>query len=346
MQAAAGRGSAAPWASMKDVARLFLGIDGGQTSTTAWIGDETGRVLGTGRAGPCNHARAARSPIPCPFRRRSRPWCWSARRAVGSACAAAGLAPEAASFEAACLGLSGGPEEKEALLRELVQARRWRLTHDADVALSGATGGGPGVIVIAGTGSIAFGRNAEGKTARAGGWGYIFGDEGGAFDLVRQALRAALRHEEGWGPPTALRQALLDATGASNANDLLHRFYGDEYPRQRIAALAPLVGECALNGDAVALELLHQAGQQLATLAAAVRRQLFAPEEAVVVSFAGGVFENPYTRERFRAVVELEAANRVEPPRFPPVAGALIEAWRLAGLDRTPRTVPGVAGPN
>lgn len=337
MQAAAGRGSAALWASMKDVARLFLGIDGGQTSTTAWIGDETGRVLGTGRAGPCNHARAAEGRAR--FRR-------AIRGAVGSACAAAGLAPETAAFEAACLGLSGGPEEKEALFRELVQARRWRLTHDADVALSGATGGGPGVIVIAGTGSIAFGRNAEGKTARAGGWGYIFGDEGGAFDLARQALRAALRYEEGWGPPTALRQALLDATGASNANDLLHRFYGDEYPRQRIAALAPLVGECAVNGDAVALELLHQAGQQLATLAAAVRRQLFAPEEAVVVSFAGGVFENPYTRERFRAVVELEAANRVEPPRFPPVAGALIEAWRLAGLDQTPRTVPGEAEPN
>ncbi len=311
-----------------DVAQLFLGIDGGQTSTTAWIGDETGRVLGTGKAGPCNHARAAEGRER--FRR-------AILGAVGSACEAAGIAAGEAVFEAACLGLSGGPEEKEELFRELVRSRRLRLTHDAEVALSGATAGEPGIIVIAGTGSIAFGRNREGKRARAGGWGYIFGDEGGAFDIVRQALRAALRHEEGWGPPTALRQALLEATGAANANELLHWFYGDEYPRQRIAALAPVVGECAANGDAVALELLHQAGQQLATLAGAVRRQLFAAEDTVTVSFAGGVFENPYTRERFRTLVELEEANRVAAPRFPPVAGALIEAWRLAGLSLAPR---------
>jgi len=314
---------------MKNVARLFLGIDGGQTSTTAWIGDEAGRVLGRGKAGPCNHARAAEGRER--FRR-------AIRGAVESACAAAGIPADTAVFEAACLGLSGGPEEKEELLRELVETRRLRLTHDAEVALSGATGGEPGIIVIAGTGSIAFGRNADGETARAGGWGYIFGDEGGAFDLVRQALRAALRHEEGWGPPTALREALLATTGASSANDLLHRFYGDDYPRERIAALAPLIGDCAGKGDAVALELLHQAGQQLATLAGAVRRQLFRDGEAVTVSFAGGVFENPYTRERFRTLVELEDGSRVAEPRFPPAAGALIEAWRLAGLKLVPPT--------
>ncbi len=314
---------------MKNVARLFLGIDGGQTSTTAWIGDETGRLLGSGKAGPCNHARAAEGRER--FRR-------AIRGAVESACEAAGVPAGEAVFEAACLGLSGGPENKEELLRELLETRRLRLTHDAEVALSGATGGEPGIIVIAGTGSIAFGRNAEGQTARAGGWGYIFGDEGGAFDLVRQALRAALRHEEGWGPPTALRAALLANTGAASANELLHQFYGDDYPRERIAALAPVVGECAANGDAVALELLHQAGQQLATLAGAVRRQLFAPGQETTVSFAGGVFENPYTRERFRTLVELEEANRVAPPRFPPAGGALIQAWRLAGMNLVPLT--------
>src|SRR5947209_3167873 len=81
-------------------------------------------------------------------------------------------------------------------------------------ALAGATRSGQGIITIAGTGSIAFGRNPAGRTARAGGWGYIFGDEGGGFDIARQATRAILRLEEGWGPPTALRETLLAATGS------------------------------------------------------------------------------------------------------------------------------------
>ena len=153
-------------------------------------------------------------------------------------------------FAAACLGLSGGPHDKEALVREMIAAEHYRITNDAVIALLGATAGEPGVIAIAGTGSIAYGRNAEGRTARAGGWGYVFGDEGGAFDLVRQAVRASLRKEEGWGHATALREALLEATGASDMNDLLHRFYTPAYPRARIASYAVLVDEAARNGDA------------------------------------------------------------------------------------------------
>ena len=90
------------------------------------------------------------------------------------------------------------------------------------VALAGAHAGEPGIITVAGTGTISFGRNAAGKYARAGGWGYVYGDEGGGFDIVRQAVRAILRYEEGWGPPTLLTAKLLEATGMKLANDLLH----------------------------------------------------------------------------------------------------------------------------
>src|ERR1700735_156549 len=106
--------------------KLFLGVDGGQSRTTALIGDEEGRVLGAGAGGPCNHAGAEEGRQKL------------ARGGGGS--------------------VGGGP------------------------ALAGATAGKPGIVMIAGTGSIAFGRNAGGRTARAGGWGFIFGDEGGAFD--------------------------------------------------------------------------------------------------------------------------------------------------------------------
>ena len=245
----------------------FLGVDGGQSSTTALIGDQTGRVVGVGRAGPCNHVGASEGKTK---------FVSAMNECLQSARGNAGLSP-ATRFASACLGFSGGPADKQALLAELISSDRMLVTHDALIALAGATAGQPGLVTIAGTGSIAFGRNAQGRTARVGGWGYLFGDEGGGFDIVRQALRAALRMEEGWAPATSLRAALLDATGAPDANELLHRFYTTEYPRARIAGFAKLVDQVAENGDAAALEILQQSAQHLAKLAVVVRSQLFEP---------------------------------------------------------------------
>jgi N-acetylglucosamine kinase-like BadF-type ATPase len=311
------------------VSRWFLGVDGGQSSTTALIGDETGRVAGMGRGGPCNHVSSAEA--------RTR-FSKALGGAIGAALHAAGITE--ANFETACLGLSGGPADKDALVRDLVPAQKYSITSDAVIALMGATAGEPGVIAIAGTGSIAFGRNAEGRTARAGGWGYAFGDEGGAFDLVRQAVRAGLRQEEGWGAATTLREALLKATGAPDMNDLVHRFYTPEYPRARIASFAKLVDEAAGNGDAIARDILHAGAQALATFVAAVRRQLFHRSEHTRVSYIGGVFESAMLRERFTMLVELEGSCRLEPPAYGPAAGALIEAYRMAGLKVHPRDAP------
>lgn len=306
-----------------EVASYFLGVDGGQSSTTAMLGNETGRVLGFGQGGPCNHVGAAEGRVK--FTR-------AIRECVGKACAQASLDPESTRFSAACLGFSGGPADKRAILEEILPAEQLFVTTDALIALSGATAGAPGIITIAGTGSIAFGRNAGGRTARAGGWGYVFGDEGGAFDIVRQSLRAALRYEEGWGPPTALHRVLLEATGAPDANDLLHRFYTTDYPRPQIASYAALVDQTALAGDAVAARLLENAAQELASLAAAVRGRLFKKAEPARVAHIGGVFRSGILLERFRMLVELEEGNQCGPPIYGPAAGALIEAYRTAGL--------------
>jgi N-acetylglucosamine kinase-like BadF-type ATPase len=302
---------------------FFLGVDGGQSGTTALIGDETGRILGEGEAGPCNHAQAGEGRA-------------KLERAVGAslaqACAASSLNPATVHFAAACFGMSGGPEDKQAILAEILRTDRLVVTTDAVTALAGATAGGQGVITIAGTGSIAFGRNAQGSTARAGGWGYIFGDEGGAFDLVRQSLRAALRMEEGWGPPTALRGVLLEATGSASSNEMLHRFYTDEWPRSRVATLARRVDEAAVDGDAVALEIVNRAAMELAMLAASVRGQLWDAGDAVDIAYIGGVFESSILRERFTMLVEMEAGNRCGPPLHGPAEGALLEAYRAAGI--------------
>jgi len=313
--------------------RYFLGVDGGQSSTVALIGDHTGRVIGKGRAGPSNHVPAGEGRAK---------FLQSMRECLQSACAHAGLDPAAVRFASACLGFSGGPADKEALVSEVLRSERTLVTDDARIALSGALAGAPGVIVIAGTGSIAFGRNAGGKTARAGGWGYLYGDEGGAFYIVKQALRAALRFEEGWGfgASAALRTTLLTATGAASANELMHRFYTAEFSRPRVAEFAKLVDASALAGDPIAIEILHDAAAQLDVLAAVVRSQLFDAQDEVRVAYQGGVFRNRLLLERFRELVEGGAPNRLAAPLHGPAAGALLDAYRAAGIPCSLSNVP------
>jgi N-acetylglucosamine kinase-like BadF-type ATPase len=316
------------------VSRAYLGVDGGKSSTIALIGDEQGRVIGYGRAGPSNHIEEVEHGR-IQFVR-------AIQDCVSEACMQAGLNFDTARFRAACLGFSGGPVDKEPILREILRCEQMTVTHDALIALAGATCGEPGLIVIAGTGSIAFGRNAVGRTARAGGWGYIFGDEGSGFDIARASLRAALRFEEGWGPPTVLHQVLLAESGAKDANEALHRFYTADFPRPRIASFAKAIDRAASNGDAVAIQILENAGQQLAMFAAAVRNQLFAAGEPACVSYIGGVFRSTRVLERFRMLSELEKSNRVGAPVYGPAAGALIEAYRTAHADVSLSGVPEV----
>jgi N-acetylglucosamine kinase-like BadF-type ATPase len=291
----------------------YLGVDGGQSSTTALIGDQTGRIIALGRGGPCYEVAAA------------------LQECLGSACRQAGLAPGEVRFASACLGFSGGAEGKETVVREMVRADHLMLTHDASIALSGAIAGDAGIIVIAGTGSMAFGRNAAKRTARAGGWGYIYGDEGGAFDLTRQALRSALRFEEGWGPPTSLHTILLAEAAAKSANELLHRLYKPEFERPAIAAYSKLVDQAAEAGDVVAQKLLTNAAQELALLVHAVRENLFRAGDKIAVAFTGGVFRSRTLLERFRTILELHDEVRVAAPIYGPAAGALIEAYRADG---------------
>jgi N-acetylglucosamine kinase-like BadF-type ATPase len=300
--------------------QLYLGVDGGQSSTIALIGDASGHVLGAGASGPSNHVGAAEG---------REKFVSAVEGCVAAACREAGLHAATVRFEAACLGFSGGPADKEPILRQLLNTARLLVTTDALIALAGATAGEPGIITIAGTGSITFGRNAAGRTARAGGWGYLFGDEGGAFHIARQALRAALGYEEGWRPPTALRQALLEATGATSANELLHRFYSTEFARPRIASFAKLVDEVARQGDATALEVLREAARELAVIAVAVRNQLFEPGEPFRSAYVGGVFRSAIVLEEYRRLIGFQCA----PPIHGPAAGALLEAYRAAGLD-------------
>jgi N-acetylglucosamine kinase-like BadF-type ATPase len=311
--------------------RVYLGVDGGQSSTTALIADGNGNVVGMGKGGPCNHVSSAEG--------RGRFF-----RAIGAciqqACNAAGLNHSTLIFESACLGFSGGPKDKDQYSRELIRSRRFKITHDAEIALSGATAGEPGIIIIAGTGSMAFGRNAAGKTARAGGWGYVFGDEGGGFDLTRRALRAALRFEEGWGPPTSLHRSLREATGAPDINDLMHQFYSPKFTRAEISAMSEMVSQAAASGDAVASEILRAAAADLCFYVQGVHGNLFSATQKPRVAYIGGVFKSPPLLAEFRTLVSDRLGCPVEPPRLSPAAGALLEALRADGNGSALADVP------
>ncbi len=300
---------------------LYLGIDGGQSSTIALIADENGQIVGRGYGGPCNHvgSDAGRAKF---------------LSAVGNCLAqayqAARIDSPGVTFAAACLGFSGGGEDKQAYVHELINSEKYKITNDAEIALAGATAGEPGIIVIAGTGSIAFGRNREGRMARAGGWGYVFGDEGGGFDIARRALRAALQYEEGWGPETSLRDLLIGRSGTATANELLHDFYAD-LRREQIATLAQTVDQAAAQGDMVAKTILGDAADRLAWYVEGVYRNLFRAGEPVPVAYIGGVFRSIFLRERFARDIETRIGCKCDRPVLSPAGGALLEAMRLDG---------------
>jgi N-acetylglucosamine kinase-like BadF-type ATPase len=279
----------------------FLGIDGGQSSTTALIGDGDGNVAGYGRGGPCNHVSGSEARTK---------FLGAIGTCVRAAAGQAGLASDAEGrypFAAACSGFSGGAKDKAHLLDEIFLAEAKLVTHDALIALAGATGGEPGVMVISGTGSIAFARDAEGRTIRAGGWGYIYGDEG-------------------WGPATSLRAKLLAATGVQDVDDLMHRFYTPEFARPQIAAMSKLVDEAAAEGDAVASEIIRKAAESLAGYARAARTVAFGAESTIPVRCVGGGFQSERMRNAFSSLIE------AAPPKYLPAAGALLEAYRIGGL--------------
>ncbi len=303
------------------LAKFYLGVDGGQSSTTAIIANEYGQVVGEGRSGPCNHVTGNEAREK--FRK-------VLTNCVAQASSKAGLNTNSAGFAAACLGFSGGAEDKASYSQELIHCKLLKVTHDAEIALIGATAQEPGIIVIAGTGSIAFGRNAEGRTARAGGWGYIFGDEGGAFDIARRALRAALQFEEGWGPTTSLHERLLEHTNSGTANQLLHHWY-TESRRHVIAELAPLVTTVAEEGDPVAQTILGEAAAALGWWVEGVYRNLFRKNEAVPVAYIGGVFRSAQIRQAFAEEVRRRIECDVIRPKLSPAAGALLEALRMDG---------------
>lgn len=299
----------------------FLGIDGGGTRTTAWLADERERVLARATSGPSNPLKVGFDACQLEILR-------AARAAVG-----AGLRPAPTRLDAVVLGLAGTdrpPVHRKLLawLRRNIPARHHLLTSDAAIALRAAIGASPGIIVISGTGSIAFARNDRGRVLRSGGWGTLYDDAGSGYDLGRRAIAAALFDYDGRGPRT---QLLARIRTALELDDITQVVLQPLTP-QEIAALFPLVLEAARRRDYAAQRLCAQAGRDLAELALALIRRLGWSRRIVPVVCAGGVFRSsPAIRRSFSSQLRRSAPNaRTLLLRRPPVEGALALARDLA----------------
>ena len=238
-----------------------------------------------------------------------------------------------------CLALAGAGRRPErmaiaAMARSRGWAQRVEVVSDAEGALTGAHGGGPGLIAISGTGSIVLGKDESGREARAGGWGPLLGDEGSGYSIGLEALRAVLRAEDGWGDKTLLAGELKKALGLENWDQLVQKVYRSEIDRQHISALCPLVFAAARRGDGAARKIIEEAGSALGSQVSAVARRLCL-RGAVALSCTGGVFKEremlwPSMQRAVRGEVE---TLRFTKPLLPPVLGAVLIARRQAGLD-------------
>jgi N-acetylglucosamine kinase-like BadF-type ATPase len=316
----------------------LLGVDGGGTSTEAWLADPEGRVLGRGLSGASN-AKAVGME--------------AARRALEVAIRAAfeDVGLEQAPVEVACLGLAGfdRPDDRAVLTGwadEARVARRLVLVNDGDLVVAAGTPEGWGVGVIAGTGSIAVGRTPDGRTARAGGWGHLIGDEGSAYLFVLDALRLVARRADGRDlRPAAIgldpdRDPLTDrlckAMGVARASQIVTAIYASDSTRARIAAMAPEVLAACDEAPEDAARLLPPAGAALAETVAAVSRSLGWSGGPLPLAAAGSFL---LSATALRHAMLDDLAGRGYQPALTlvpePARGAVILAGRaLAGDDR------------
>ena len=256
------------------------------------------------------------------------------REAVLAAWRAAQLPPQP--VRAMVMGLTGvdgavEAHKAERLARQVVACERIRAHNDAYAALIGAHAGQPGIIVISGTGAIALGQDAAGRTARTGGWGWLIGDEGSAMAIGRAAFTAITHAYDGTGPITQLTEALLQRLNISDVRDCKRIVYGPAFGAPGFAALAPVVSQCAQQGDVIAQRIITEAGQALAHLAHGVARALSMPTAPVAP--VSGAFEHVHgLRQSFMDALGQSQFSQLQVVA-PQHNAALGAAWLAQQLD-------------
>ena len=298
-----------------------LGIDAGGTKTVCLLADEDGRVLAEARAGGANLQSAGELQVEKVL-----------HQVMDAVLAAHDVVPAAI-----CLGIAGvdRPQDADAvrgIMRRIGFKARMLVVNDALIALVAGAGDRPGVVLVAGTGSIAYGTRADGRAARAGGWGYLLGDEGGGFWIGRASLAAVVRQFDGRGPATQLTELVLQQLKLANPTELIYEIYERDIYRHNIAALAPLVQRAMDDGDAVAADILNRAGAELGSAAASVIARLDMRGEQFPTVLAGGIFRGlpSLAADVTIRISEVAPRSEVRVLHIEPATGAVRLALRAA----------------
>jgi N-acetylglucosamine kinase-like BadF-type ATPase len=302
---------------IKQAVAYYLGIDGGGTKTTCILGDEAS-ILGCGDGAGSNVVRLGEQS--------SRE---ALQQAVRIACAKAKIDPTRISRTVAGVAGVGRPEVRQFVqetLQEVVAGEIVTVT-DVEVALDAAFADGPGVVVVSGTGSIAFARNSHGETSRAGGWGWAVSDEGSGQWIGRAAVGAIFRARDK-GKTAQMEQRILRAWQLSDYQHLVSA--ANATPQPDFGVLLPEVVAAANAGDPIAGEVLVRAGRELAALAKIATSRVFAPDANVPVAMSGGAFAHaPNLREAFYNSLQAQLPHAtLLPDLADPVLGALQMARR------------------
>jgi N-acetylglucosamine kinase len=308
-----------------------LGIDAGGTKTVCLLADGRGHVIAEARGGGANLQSAGELAVEKTL-----------HDLMEQTLAKHDVLPAAI-----CLGIAGvdRPEDADAvrgIMRRIGFKTPTLVVNDALVALVAGAGDEPGIVVVAGTGSIAYGRDASGRAARSGGWGYLLGDEGGGFWIGRSALAAIVRQFDGRGPATLLTEMVLEQLHLDSPTQLIHEVYYRDLHRHAIAGLAPLVQRATDAGDAVAEQILMRSGAELAAAASSVIARLGMRGSVFPVILAGGIFRGvPWlTRDVTERMSEVAPRADVRLLTAEPAVGAVRLAIATAhGEARVPSYV-------
>lgn len=304
--------------------RFVLGMDGGGTHTSACLVSTTGEFVVEIDGPPLRYARLRERVADGIIRLRDR---LLRRSAV----------PKKKLLAAAvCMTGVGRESDRKIVLAALRKKRlapKIIVDSDAMAGLTGALGFAPGIVVIAGTGSITFARDQRGQIHRVGGWGYLIGDEGSGFAIARDGLNAALQGFDGRAPKTQLRQLFEEKFRVGRIDEIISQIQLPKPDRGAIASLAPLVFDAAKNGDAVSVEIIQRAGFELGRLIATQLTTLREVVPPITVSLLGNLFQQ---NEMLMGGINKALASEMQKikivePRFPPVVGAAMMA--LAAID-------------
>ncbi len=272
---------------MGEEMNYIIGVDGGGTKTLALLADINGHVLARGVSGPSNY-NAVRFETAC--------------LALKSAITEA-RKDHPGEISALCLGLAGAGRQEDIERFQFWAVEKFpgtavKIVNDAEILLATGSPTGAAIAMVCGTGSIVYGRTVKGELIRAGGWGYLFGDEGSGYAIGTSALRAVMQSYDGRGPSTLLTQLVLDRRGLSSPPELVRSIYRAESPRLEVASLADLVEQAVCQDDPVAITILDEAAQELARTVAMVYSKLGVSVPQLMLA-GGTILHGKYLKAAF-----------------------------------------------